>query len=210
MPFKYAFFFSYRHGTGKFVQTMTDRLYEALRGEAEATFGSDELVFRDTVRMNDGDFLNNSLSEALCQSVCMILVYRPGYFSKQHPYCTREFLAMTRLEKNRLKKLPEAERAHSLIIPVVLRDTVGVPGVLRKRICRDFSKLLLSDGDMSEHPKYAPVLNEIVRYVAGRAKVFSTSGVEPEEPRTVRLPAEDTALRWLKGIPESKIPFFGR
>ena len=160
--------------------------------------------------MKDGDFLNDALLEALCQSICMILVYRPGYFSKQHPYCTREFLAMTRLERNRLRQLPEAEKTHGLIIPVVLRDTAGVPEVLSKRKCRDFSKLLLSDGDMSEHPGYAPVLNDIIKYVAGRAEAFSANGIEPEDPGTVQMPAEDKAKKWLKNVPESKIPFFGR
>ena len=59
----------------------------------------------------------------------MVMIYTPTYFSRDHVYCSREYAAMTQLERKRLSGL--SERSHSLIIPVILRDFGRLPDEIK-------------------------------------------------------------------------------
>lgn len=103
MPFQYACFISYRHGQRKLAERIINDLYETLSGELELL--RDEQVFLDRERLRGGYFYNEALAEALCHSACMIVVFTPTYFSRNHTYCAREYKAMEELEKKRLRLL---------------------------------------------------------------------------------------------------------
>lgn len=42
------------------------------------------LVLVDWERLQGGDFYNEALTLALCESVCMVVVFTPTYFDKEH------------------------------------------------------------------------------------------------------------------------------
>ncbi len=117
--FKYACFISYSHGEEALVKNFIDQFKAALKAYLEPWM--DEEVFVDVDRLKAGFKYNEALAEAICQSVCMIVVYSPVY--ERRPYCGREYEAMERLEKQRLAHLAGAAGAgfNGLIIPVVLR-----------------------------------------------------------------------------------------
>ena len=54
-------------------------------------------IYRDVRRLQGGDFYNRELARSLYESVCMIMIYTPTYFSAEQLYCTREFAAMATL-----------------------------------------------------------------------------------------------------------------
>ena len=83
MPLKYSCFISYRHTQEDIVQDLVSSL------KRELGRWSDLDVYVDTSRLEGGDFFNRELAKALCESVCLIVVYTPTYFSKQHSYCAR-------------------------------------------------------------------------------------------------------------------------
>src|SRR5690349_8199636 len=99
MPFKYSCFVSYCHGKEDLVKTFIRELKTALKQYLDAYL--DEEVYIDEDRLQGGDFYNEKLAEAICQSVCMIVVYTPKY--ERHPYCLREYAAMEELELKRLQ-----------------------------------------------------------------------------------------------------------
>ena len=82
MPIKYACFISYRHGQRKLAERIINDLTEALASELEAWL--EEEMYVDRERLKGGDFYNEALAKALCESVCMIMIFTPTYFSADH------------------------------------------------------------------------------------------------------------------------------
>src|SRR6185436_9660597 len=90
----------------------------ALGAELEALM--DEQIYVDEDRLKPGYKFNEKLASAICQSVCMIVVYSPRY--AQHDYCVREFEGMELLEQRRHQLLgTAADQGKGFIIPIVLR-----------------------------------------------------------------------------------------
>src|SRR4051812_35751103 len=118
MPFKYACFISYCHGQGELMRRFIDELTRALKNCIDPYL--DEEVYIDQERLQPGFSYNEALAMAICQSLCMIVVYVPKY--ERHPYCLREFRAMEILEERRFRLLSEQSRRHRrMIIPVLFR-----------------------------------------------------------------------------------------
>lgn len=83
MPFEYACFLSYRHlEQSQLAEQFIDELSSALQGELGAWV--EERLFIDSERIRAGAFFNPALADALCRSVCMLVVYTPNYFSKSY------------------------------------------------------------------------------------------------------------------------------
>ena len=79
MPFKYACFLSYRHGRHDLMMPFVKQFIDALASELELL--TELPVYRDLDRLQGGDFFNRQLGRSLCESVCMVMVYTPIYFS---------------------------------------------------------------------------------------------------------------------------------
>jgi len=163
MPLKYPCFISYCHGQRELMQRFIEDLKNALSDYLEPFF--DEDVYIDTNRLVPGYQYNEALATALCQSVCMIVVYVPRY--GEHEYCVREYEAMERLEKQRkeLVKSP-ALRERGMIIPIVLRGAAEMPPKIRNRTqYLDFSKYTTASPRISRNKKYVEEIDRIARYI---------------------------------------------
>ncbi|MCI0513043.1 toll/interleukin-1 receptor domain-containing protein, partial [candidate division KSB1 bacterium] len=91
MPFRYSCFISYRHDQGEIMEKFVDDLCAALQNEVIMLTGMH--AYLDKTRLQGGNFYNVELARSLCQSVCLIMVFTPQYFSASHPYCAREYKA---------------------------------------------------------------------------------------------------------------------
>src|SRR3954447_18759174 len=101
MAFKYSCFISYCHGQEELMKGFMDQLKRALKAELEPLL--DEEVYIDDERLKPGSLYNEALASAICESICMIVVYSPRY--ERHEYCRREFAAMESLEQPRKQML---------------------------------------------------------------------------------------------------------
>jgi len=99
MPLKYSCFISYRHTQKDIVQGLVTSL------KTELSRWLDMDVYLDEERLKGGEFFNAKLAQAICESVCLIVVYTPTYFSDKNTYCAREYKAMEELEQVRFDKL---------------------------------------------------------------------------------------------------------
>jgi hypothetical protein len=133
MPFQHACFVSYRHLDQRTIDEEIDPFVHALEGELGNWIDVDQRLFVDRDRMGAGTFIQPALSNALCRSACMIVLYTPVYFSLKHTYCAREYRAMEVLEEVRLARLPDQKKDEGLIIPVILRGKEHFPLVIRDR-----------------------------------------------------------------------------
>lgn len=96
MPFKYACFISYPHGQYELMKSFIEQLKKALNNYLEPLL--DEEVYIDVDRLEPGYHYNEALAKAICQSICMIVVYSPKY--ERHSYCLREYQAMECMLQN--------------------------------------------------------------------------------------------------------------
>lgn len=193
--FKYACFISYSHGDHELVKGFIDQFKAALKAYLEPWM--DEEVYVDVDRLKAGFKYNEALAQAICQSVCMVVVYSPVY--ERRPYCGREYEAMERLETRRLPRLAgRAANSKGLIIPVVLRGFAQLPErIQRSRQAIDFSHFTLATQEMSRNPDFVARIEEIARQIHAHFDAFSAAGADPcEECLAFTLPAEGDVAPW--------------
>jgi len=167
MPFKYSCFISYRHGQRKLVERIINDLYEALSSELEAYFEED--VYLDRERLNGGAYFEKQLAQALCESVCLIVVFTPRYLHPAHPYCARELCAMRQLENKRFNALQiGADKSNSLIIPIVFRGVEEMPAELKECHYYDFQDFDPTQPEMIKEIKYYDKIKKIAKYIRER------------------------------------------
>lgn len=159
MAIRYGCFFSYAHGQHAYMSKFRDDLIDALKCYLEPHFDNERELFVDSEQLGGGDDLDRRIALALCQSVCMIVIYTPKY--EAHAYTRREFAAMQLIEAERSRwyALPS-----HLIIPVVMtRHPLSLP----PQICEpgfyvDFSRYTLATGDLKTNPDFLPDIRKIV------------------------------------------------
>jgi hypothetical protein len=164
MPFNYACFISYCHGQYELAHTFVDQLVKALNNEVDVYL--DEKVYIDRERLKPGYMFNEKLAEAICESVCMIVIYTPRY--KEHTYCLREYTAMEILEHQRLQALGDnAANGEGLIIPIIFRGDQDEPParISQHRHYCDFSSYTRASEEIARNEIYATKIKEIVKYI---------------------------------------------
>jgi hypothetical protein len=209
MPFKHGCFISYRnHKQSQIASRFILDLTAALRNEL--TLLMDEDIYVDEERLKGGTFYNPAIASALCASVCMIVIYTPTYFSREHLYCAREYRAMERLELARLSKLTgQPGRETGLIIPIVLRGQDTLPEIIRsKRHYYPFDRFQLSTEELARNSQFEERIREIATMVRARRDALLPWADElTHQCHSFLLPTEDEIRPWLDDIIPPMIPF---
>jgi TIR domain len=209
MPFKYSCFISYRHGQNRLTERIINDLSEALSAELAAYF--DKGIYLDKERLKGGAFFNEQLSMAICESVCLIVVYTPVYFSAEHPYCTREYKAMEKLEELRLRALNlPTDRQNGLIIPIVFRGADELPEDIKTvRHYYDFQDFDPTEPEMIRSDKYYDQIRKIARYIYDRYRaMMRAKNFDPcNDCSKFPMPSEDEAKKWLERLEIVSIAF---
>jgi hypothetical protein len=197
MAFKYSCFISYCHGQQDLMKIFIDQLKRALKAELEPLL--DEEVYIDDERLKPGYLYNEALATAICQSVCMIVVYSPRY--ERHLYCRREFAGMENLEQGRRQMLGRVAPPRGFIIPVIFRGEADLPPrITQGRHYADFSQFTLATTDISRHPEYAAEVRKIAQVIYEHYKAFEAAGANACAPcATFVLPDADAAPPWRAG-----------
>jgi hypothetical protein len=211
MPLEYSCFISYRHAKEYKGRDYVDRLVEELKAELELQVAHE--VYRDIERNKGAEFYQETLAAALCKSLCMVVLFWPTYFSREHTFCAREFKAMEALEEQRLQLLEdEAERKNGLILIIALRSFRLIPkSITDRRICKDFEKYTML-GDMRGDPDFQKEVLNLSEYIAGRVKIFTALQNDPFSGcDQFRLPAEEEILPWIDNVaaPPLRLPTRG-
>ena len=194
MPsFRYSCFISYSHGEEDLVRGFVEQFKAALKGELEPLV--DRPLFIDE-GLRAGDLWERELAIALCESVCMVVIYSPVY--ERRPYCGREFEAMVQLEQRRRQLLPINSPPLGLIIPVVLRGFKQLPPrIAQQRQALDFSHFTLADEQMKRNPGFAPRIREVAERI--QAHFLTLEALEAqacEDCGQFSLPPADQVQPW--------------
>jgi hypothetical protein len=116
----HACFISYRHPAAKDSreEKLITHVFKAISDHVQVYTHAHE-VFFDSKRLVPGYQYDETLSEAICRSACMVVVYWPAYLESD--YCKKELEAMLAIEERRRKVLGDALHGCRLFIPVILR-----------------------------------------------------------------------------------------
>lgn len=176
MAFKHACFISYCHGQHDLIKNFMDQLKAALKAELEVLL--DEDVYVDEERLKPGYKHEEKLARAICESVCMIVVYSPRYL--RHEYCVREYEAMRRLEERRRSLLGTAAHGSGFIIPIVLRADQDIMARVKQHThYSDFSRFTLATPDISRNPEYVGEIRKIAQVIYEQYMLFRQNGSDP-------------------------------
>jgi len=177
MAFRYACFISYCHGQYDLVKGFIDQLKTALKAELDALMN--EELYIDEERLLPGYHYNEELAKAICESVCMVVVYMPKYES--HEYCMREFEAMELLERKRDQLLCAAANAsRGFIIPIILRGNDDIPPKIKRYThYADFSHFTLATPEIVRNPAYVEEIKRIAKVIHQHYKEFVSAGADP-------------------------------
>ena len=202
--FKYACFISYSHGEQELVKGFIDQFKAALKAYLEPFM--DEQVYVDVDRLKPGFKYNEELAQAICQSVCMVVVYSPVY--ERRAYCGREYEAMERLETKRLALLSGTGARKGLIIPVVLRGFKQLPQRIQQgRQAIDFSHFTLATQEMSRNPDFVERIQQIAQQIYEHFTAFDSAHTDPcEECLGFSLPAAADVAPW-RPVPAAAAPW---
>ncbi len=198
MPFKYSCFISYRHVQFSLGKKFMEQFLEGLKENIELEMGKEMEVYIDRERLNGGHLLNETLSEAICQSVCMIVIYTPPYFNpKDGTYCAREYLAMKKLEEERLQILGSVQQG--FIIPVVIKGADSLPLEIKsRRIYYDFEDYFLELPEDIHKSKFNSDIVKIARSVRQVYERWQLLGADPcEGCEEHAIPEEEETIRWV-------------
>jgi|LGVF01.1.fsa_nt_gb hypothetical protein len=209
MSFRYACFISYCHGQSELTKTFIEQLKDALKNYLDPYL--DEEVYIDKERLQPGFLYNEALAKAICESICMIVVYSPKY--EQHSYCLREYQAMEHIEKKRMQLLGErAISERGMIIPIIFRGKIeDLPPKIKKCIhYADFSKFTLATLDLSSNPDYTEQIEKIAKYIYKYFEFFREIDVDVcGDCNSFRLPYEEEIQPWREKS-KKPMPFPGR
>jgi hypothetical protein len=210
MTLQYSCFVSYSHGQGDLMRMFIEQLATAL----ESSIGPylDQKVYVDDKRLMPGYNFDEALFKAICQSICMVVVYSPKY--EDHVYCLREYTAMERIEMKRKEILGnKASNEVGMIIPIVLRGLQeGLPDKIRKqRHYVDFSKFSTASMNMKRNSKYVKQIDWIAQIIFWHHQNFRDLGEDALDIcDDLRPPSLGEIEPWRVGPRKLALPFPGR
>jgi hypothetical protein len=207
MPIKYSCFISYRSPS---VELARDFHYSL---ERELRHWTPLPIYRDETRLRAGDFFNRELALALCESVCMVMIYTPTYFDKFSTYCAREYKAMEILESRRLEQLGyERNYQHGFIIPVVYRGVDIFPAYVRGvRNYYKFDSFHVYGKSYLRNNQYQDLIRQIAVYIYERCNELNALDVDPcEVCGSFEIPPAEEIYGWLSPLLPPKPIFPGR
>lgn len=196
MPIRYSCFISYPHGQGELIKAFIERLKTELQNRTD--FYLTYPPFHDENRLKAGYQFNEALAEAICESVCMIVVYMPKY--EKSEYCLREYAAMEHLEQIRQRLLgSRLSPRFGMIIPIVLRSVEEPNGqanlpkwMTESRHYCNFSRYATGTDDIFGNPDNVNEIEDIARVINDLYMALAELDADPcDECRDFKLPAAE-------------------
>ena len=203
--FQYGCYVSYRRDQ-PIVQRFVKDLAQGLSYELAPLL--DLGVFVDESDLVAGAHFEQMIADAMCRSVCMIVVFTPTYFSEFNPYCAREFRAMEQIETKRMSHLGQKRDGRGLIIWVVLRGADQLPKeIMKHRQFLNFDSYMLGDNIVYRSPGFQKSIRTLAEYIRDRYHEFEQHRLDlDKECEGFRLPSTEEARDWLRSSPAMARP----
>lgn len=174
MTFKHACFISYPHSKSERPTEMEQFVHE-LKELLENQFAPflDEDVVIDKELLAGGDRFNETLPQAICKSLCMVVVYAPIY--EKRTFCLQEYRAMEDLEIKRLKLAEKSKPGEcGMIIPIIYRGAKDdLPADIKNNIhYLDFSEYTLASPKIGKNREYVAHIRRLAEKIHKLHRLF--------------------------------------
>jgi hypothetical protein len=127
------------------------------------------LIFldQDSECLTEGDHLLNTFGQAICKSVCMIVIFTRHYLDQKHLTCAAELEGMIRRLNDRCQKagLP-ANQYNTWIATAVFREEERVPAILKEHLWYDFTGYANSSQPLRDNPTYQGYIKNLAKKIA--------------------------------------------
>jgi hypothetical protein len=179
--FEYSAFISYRNGVkSQELLSITDekdnlldnfakQLYNLLLSELGQQVDT-EKIFLDQIYLKQGDNFVIKIGNALCGSLCYVVIFTRNYLSKKKLFCAAELMGMLALEEKRFEKLGVTKPSKSFIFTIPLGNPELVPNVLKNTIYKkhDFTSFTLAPEDeLLKNKNYTLAIRELAQEIGG-------------------------------------------
>lgn len=206
----YPCFISFRHFGDPISEAFVTQFFDSLKAYLNPLIG--KAPFIDFDRMKAGYGLKPALADAICNSVCMIVIWSPQYFNEEHIWCTMEYKAMMDLEKKRLAMLPQNQQYKKLIIPVIYKGSKYYPEELSEEtLYLNFEKFALFETEMIKNKNFATEIEKLAEYIYERITEFQDNGINPfGNCNQFTLPSKQDAIDFIRTDlkkPQHEFPF---
>ena len=193
MAFRYSCFLSYQRGND-LLDRFARELFQALSNELGIL--TDLPVWFDTARLEAGDAWMPALSQRIIDSVCMVPILTPTYFSRERLGCGREYYAMEIIEKHRQVAAASNE---SIIIPVVLRGHERLPkSIVEKRMLLDFGDYLAFGSKQFRSPRFAKSVRSLAEDIFRLQRIYGD--LELADTTGFAVPTAQDTSAWLNDL----------
>jgi len=201
MAYEYCCFISYPHGQQDVLVPIVKDFVQGLEREIGAQIRQPVWFDRS---LRGGSLIDPAISTGICKSVCMIMIYTPLYFDKEHTYCAQELKAMQDLEQERLKDF--TDKSKGLIIPIILRGEKKFPEKMKTRKFYDFTNYLFNGSSKKLRQAYAAQIREIAAYIIDCCDVLeNASGAISHDCDKYGLPTSEDAKRFVESVLKKEI-----
>jgi hypothetical protein len=161
-------------------------------------------AFIDISELGAGCDFDEKLSLSICKSIFMIVVFTPPYKDKDHIYCQREYMAMERIEKERIKKLGGRINNSRMIVPIIFRGKESdLPSNMKNIQYLDIAKFTTASMDLENNREFNIEIDKIARTIYEYSKAFERQNIDPCKCDSFKLPAEKKIKPW-----EEKSPLY--
>jgi hypothetical protein len=187
LTIKYPYYISYaRGGKGDLIESFASELIKALEDKLALYFNEPT---HGNPRLEPGYNFEEWISQTICESACMIVIYTPTY--EDSVYCLREFLAMERIEEKRRQLLGDRyNTTYGMILPIILRvDTL--PPKLRSLLSADLSKVSVPT-QLTKIREFEETLDSIVERIY---KIYNLVKDLEIDCTSFSLPSEQEAIQ---------------
>jgi len=198
--FRYWCFISWAHG-GRELTTFVEKLRESMSEEFGYRFGFNG-VFLDDKQVRIGEEWPKTVALALSQSVCIVPILMPTYFSEQRKHCAREWAGMEQLSKQRMS--PGHPPA---ILPIVFRTMNPLPSVASRLKYGDLSRPAVQSRDVYKTTQFRHLVQELVSVTIELAEAIRKFDF-PIDHSAFSLPETPTFIEAKPSLP--KLPMRGK
>jgi hypothetical protein len=174
--FRYAFYISYQGSKDRKESNLIYQVAKKLKLDLEAELSMYFEENKGGIYLDERQFNGENVIdiEILKQSMKMICIWTPTYFSEKFSTCAREYRTMEIREKALDKLVP---KDNSLIVPLILRAKKHIPAALKKYKCIDICGFEIKKNELVYPDKYEDICRRLVEDVYDLSLKFKSQSV---------------------------------
>jgi hypothetical protein len=204
--YKYAYYISYQSGGGLAEENLIYQVAQKLKSDLEKELSlyfevNERGVYLDRIKLNGENIFD---IQVLRQSMRMICILTPNYFSENYSICAKEYRAMEIRETALAKLFPELlSQELKLIVPMILRTKAAIPKAFQQRECIDITGFSIENGKLINPNSYQNICRHLAEGAYELSEIFKQHKFAYKYDIFISYSSKD--LAWVNNILLAKL-----